>query len=98
MSGVPQLAVTIVRYHHEKWDGSGYLEGLSGNDIPLETRIVTLVDVYDGLGTKRTYKDAFPENKIDEIILEGKGTFFDPELVDLFFKAKSKILEAKKIL
>ncbi len=96
--GVPQLAVNIARYHHEKWDGSGYLEGLSGSDIPLEARIVTLVDIYDALGTKRTYKDAFPEDKINEIILEGKGTFFDPDLVDLFFKAKSKILEAKRML
>ncbi len=96
--GIPRLAVNIARYHHEKWDGSGYLEGLSGSDIPLEARIVTLADIYDALGAKRTYKDAFPEDKIDEIILEGKGTFFDPELVDLFFKNKSKMLEVKRML
>ncbi len=93
--GIPPLAVNIARYHHEKWDGSGYLEGLSGTDIPLEARIVTLADVYDALGTKRVYKDAFPEDMIDAIIREGRGKHFDPELVDIFFTVKEKLIRIK---
>ncbi len=93
--GIPQLAVNIARYHHEKWDGSGYLEGLSGTDIPLEARIVTLADVYDALGTKRVYKEAFFEARIDDIIRDGSGKHFDPDLVEVFFRVKPAILAVK---
>ncbi|MCK5672932.1 MAG: HD domain-containing protein, partial [Spirochaetales bacterium] len=93
--GVPLMAANIAKYHHEKWDGSGYIEGLSGTNIPLEARIVALADVYDALGTKRVYKDAFSENKIDAIISKEIGKHFDPELVEIYFKNKDKFLEIK---
>ncbi len=96
--GISPIAVNIARYHHEKWDGSGYLDGLSGTDIPLEARIVTLADVYDALGTKRVYKEIFSEDKIDKIILEGRGQHFDPDLVDVFFKVKPELIRVKQEL
>ncbi len=94
--GIPPLAANIARYHHEKWDGTGYLEGLSGSAIPMEARIVTLADVYDALGTRRVYKDAFAEEEIDSTILAGKGSHFDPELVDIFFTVKQDLLQIKE--
>ncbi len=96
--GIPKMAANIARYHHEKWDGTGYAASLKGNNIPLEARIVALADVYDALGTKRVYKEAFSEDKINRIIEEGKGKHFDPDLVDIFFKEKDKILRIKKKL
>ncbi|MCL2226394.1 MAG: response regulator [Oscillospiraceae bacterium] len=74
------LAVT----HHEKWDGNGYPHGLKGEDIPLLGRIMAIADVYDALVTDRPYKKAFPHSKAVMIIEDGKGTHFDPTLVNLF--------------
>jgi putative two-component system response regulator len=79
-----QMGLDITRYHHEKWDGSGYLFGLKGEAIPLSARMMALADVYDALRSKRVYKPAFPHEKAMEIILEGRGKHFDPALVDLF--------------
>ena len=93
--GIPEMAANIAKYHHEKWDGSGYTEGIKGTDIPLEARIVALADVYDALGTKRVYKEAFSEERIDKIIMEERGKHFDPELVDLYFTHKDSIIEIK---
>ena len=95
---IDDMARNIVRYHHEKWDGSGYLKGLKGENIPLEARIVSLADVYDALVTKRVYKNAFSEEEADRIIREGSGTHFDPKLVEVFFKNKDKIIAIKKKL
>lgn len=95
---IPKIAVNIVKYHHEKWDGTGYLEGLSGTDIPLEARIVTLSDVYDALGTKRVYKEAFDEDVIDKMIQDSSGKHFDPDLTKVFFKKKEDILKIKAAL
>lgn len=81
-----RIAVNIARYHHERYDGRGYPDGLSGEAIPLEARIMALADVYDALVSERAYKKAFPKEKAVEIILEGSGTQFDPELVPLFIK------------
>lgn len=92
------MAKNITLYHHEKWDGSGYVRGLSGEDIPLEARIVALADVYDVLGTKRPYKDPFPEDHIDSIIYEGEGRHFDPALIAVYKKNKSDLVEIKKRL
>ncbi|MCK5154486.1 MAG: HD domain-containing protein, partial [Spirochaetales bacterium] len=94
--GIPVMAANIAKYHHEKWDGTGYIEGLKGFDIPLEARIVALADVYDALGTKRVYKDVFPEEKIDSIITSEKGKHFDPELVELYLKNKDQFLKIKE--
>jgi putative two-component system response regulator len=80
----------IASSHHEKWDGSGYPLGLKGSDIPLSGRLMAICDVYDALISKRVYKDPFPHDKAVEIILEGRGQHFDPDLVDAFLLLKSK--------
>ena len=72
--------------HHEKWDGSGYPKGLKGENIPLLGRIMAVADVYDALVTDRPYKKALPHNKAAEILIEGRGSHFDPDLIDLFKK------------
>ena len=89
------MAANIARYHHEKWDGSGYVAGIAGSSIPLEARIVSLADVYDALGQKRVYKDAFPEEQIDTIIRENSGKQFDPDLVDIYNRDKADFLKIK---
>jgi putative two-component system response regulator len=73
-------------YHHEKWNGTGYPRGLSGEDIPLEGRIMAIADVYDALVSERPYKKAFTHEKAVEIILSDSGTHFDPELTRAFRK------------
>jgi len=70
--------------HHEKWNGSGYPKGLKGQDIPILGRMMAIADVYDALVEPRPYKDAYAHEKARRIILEGKGSHFDPALVDLF--------------
>ena len=81
-----RLGMDIANGHHEKWDGSGYAGGLSGEDIPLSARIMALSDVYDALRSKRVYKDGFPHQKAVDIIAEGRGSHFDPLLVDIFLQ------------
>lgn len=88
------LARDMAYCHHERWDGSGYPNGLCGADIPLYARMLTLVDVYDALTSERAYKEAYPHQKAMNIILDGKGSFFDPDLVDLFIKAEEQLEEA----
>ncbi len=80
------IAQEIAGSHHEKWDGSGYPQGLSGEDIPLSARIMAIADVYDALISKRVYKASIPHDKAVEIIVEGRGTHFDPILVDKFLE------------
>lgn len=79
-----QMGLDITRYHHEKWDGSGYMAELRGEQIPLSARIMALSDVYDALRSKRVYKTAFSHETSLAIIKEGRGKHFDPTLVDLF--------------
>jgi putative two-component system response regulator len=74
----------IAGSHHEKWDGSGYPAGLSGQDIPLEGRLMAIADVYDALISVRPYKKAFSTDDARRIIEEGRGTQFDPALVGIF--------------
>ena len=78
------MARDIAAWHHERWNGSGYPDGLAGEDIPLAARIVSVADVYDALTTKRIYKDAFPHEEAIRLISEGSGTQFDPRIVDAF--------------
>jgi len=78
------LGKEIAYNHHEKWDGSGYPRGLSGEGIPLSARIIALADVYDALTTKRFYKEAFSHKRSRQMIVDLKGTHFDPEMVDVF--------------
>ena len=83
-------ALVIAGTHHEKWDGSGYPLGLRGRSIPLEGRIMAIVDVYDALISERPYKKAFTHEEACQIIIEGSGTHFDPVLVDVFINAKDE--------
>lgn len=79
-----KIAENIVLYHHEKWVGNGYPEGLKGREIPLEARIVSICDVYDALRQKRTYKLSFSHEEAKQIINREKGKEFDPMLVEIF--------------
>ena len=78
------VAENLIHFHHEKWDGSGYPEGLRGEQIPLEARILALADVYDALRQKRVYKPSFSHEEACEVIFKGAGRHFDPQLVALF--------------
>jgi len=86
-----RLAEAIAISHHEKWDGSGYPQGLKGSDIPLAGRIVALADVFDALTSERPYKDPFPLEKSFAIIKEGQGSHFDTEVVNAFFAIEDEI-------
>lgn len=87
-----QAGEVIARTHHEKWDGSGYPSGLSGDRIPLWGRICAVADVFDALTTKRPYKDAFSNQKAFALLEEGMGKHFDPVLVDVFLEQQERIL------
>ena len=91
-----QIAREIAYSHHEKWDGSGYPNGLIGQRIPLSGRIVALADVYDALRSRRPYKQPMPHEKAMAIILEGKGKHFDPEVVDAFVNSQELFLEVSE--
>ena len=86
-----KLGAEIAGSHHERWDGKGYPDGLSGDDIPLSGRIMAIADVYDALISRRCYKEPFSHKKSMKLILEGKGTMFDPEIVDVFICVESEI-------
>ena len=77
-------AIDIAYCHHERWDGSGYPQGLAGNDIPLSAQLMAVADVYDALITKRTYKEAYSHEKSVALITNEKGAHFDPDIVDAF--------------
>jgi putative two-component system response regulator len=83
-SPVMQLAAVIARYHHERWDGKGYPDELSGNAIPQSARIVAVADVFDALVHDRPYRSAWAEEAAIDLIFAGSGTHFDPEVVDAF--------------
>ncbi len=80
-------ARNMAAYHHERWDGKGYPEGLKGEDIPLSARVMAVADVFDALCSNRVYKPAFPLDEALKIIEEGKGTQFDPRCVEVFLDA-----------
>ena len=83
-----RIAINVAHYHHERWDGNGYPDKLSGHDIPLEARIMAIADVYDALVSKRVYKAKMPFEKADAIIMEGMGTQFDPSLEKYYVAAR----------
>lgn len=80
------LAKEIAYGHQEKWDGSGYPEGIGGDDIPIPARLMAVADVYDALISRRVYKEGMPHEKAVKIITEGKGSHFDPDIVDAFLE------------
>jgi putative two-component system response regulator len=79
-----RIAMYIARHHHENWDGSGYPDGLSGLDIPICARIVSIVNEYDFLRSKKSYKNVLSQEECMEIINNESGKKFDPDIVDIF--------------
>ncbi|MFI5401031.1 MAG: HD-GYP domain-containing protein [SAR324 cluster bacterium] len=90
-----ETAATIAWTHHEKYDGSGYPRGLQGRAIPLEGRIVAIADVFDALTSKRVYKPAFSLEQATQMMADGRGSHFDPELLDLFWESLNELLDVK---
>ncbi len=88
-----QLSAEVAGSHHERWDGKGYPNGLSGDRIPLSGRIMAIADVYDALISKRCYKPPFSHEKAMGIIMEERGNMFDPAVVDAFLAVEKKIME-----
>lgn len=78
------MAKEIALSHQEKWDGSGYPQGLAGEAIPISARLMALADVYDAVISRRVYKDAMPHERAVEIIAAGRGCHFDPDVADAF--------------
>lgn len=93
---VLKLAAEIALAHHEKWDGSGYPKGLKGEEIPLAARIIAIADVFDALTTERPYKKAWTVKDAVELIDEGAGTHFDPDIVPVFHEVMPEILDIKE--
>lgn len=89
-NGFIRIGIEIARHHHEKWNGGGYPDGLSGEAIPLSARIMAVGDVYDALRSKRCYKDAFPHEKARGILVEERGKHFDPALIDVFLSVEER--------
>lgn len=87
------MAYQVAMYHHEKWNGKGYPMGLSGEEIPLCARIMAVADVFDAVSSKRCYRDAMPLEECFQIITNGRGTDFDPEIVDAFMLKREQIEE-----
>jgi putative two-component system response regulator len=90
-----QMARDIALTHHERFDGAGYPHGLRGETIPLCGRIVAVADVYDALTTRRVYKPAYSHEVARSIIVEGRGTHFDPDMVDAFLAIEEQVLDIK---
>ena len=90
-SGYLYEARNLAYCHHEKWNGSGYPQGLKGEEIPLSARIMAVADVFDALVSKRSYKEPFSFEEAINIIKESSGSHFDPKIVEAFLKAEPKI-------
>ncbi|MBQ9701157.1 MAG: HD domain-containing protein, partial [Lachnospiraceae bacterium] len=91
-----QIATDVAKYHHEKWDGSGYPEGLKGKDIPLSARIMAVADVFDALISKRVYKEAMSIDEAFCILKQDAGSHFDPEIIDVFVDLRPQLEEHLK--
>ncbi len=87
-----EIVYEVARFHHEKWNGCGYPDGLKETEIPLHARVMAIADVFDAVSAKRCYRDAMPIETCFKIIEEGSGRDFDPELVEIFMNAKDKVL------
>lgn len=97
------MAVDFLKYakeiaygHHEKWDGSGYPQGLVGDAIPVSARIMAVADVYDALISRRVYKEGMPHGKAVDIMREGRGTHFDPDVFDAFLGVLDRFQEISR--
>jgi putative two-component system response regulator len=92
-----EYAKILAHRHHERWDGTGYPDGLKGEEIPLQARMMTIADVYDALISKRPYKKAVSHEEAIKIIIAGRGTQFDPDLTDMFVSLSTKIGEISEV-
>jgi len=97
-SPILAMAAVISISHHERWDGGGYPRGVAGEAIPLEGRITAVADVFDALSSKRPYKPAFPLEECFRILEEGRGTHFDPRVLDAFFACEQEIVNTHFLL
>lgn len=93
-----RVMLQVCRYHHERWDGSGYPQGLSGEDIPLPARLMALVDVYDALTHDRPYRPALSQAEAMQIIKDGKGSHFDPALTEQFLQIEDLLVNEPDIM
>jgi putative two-component system response regulator len=93
-----QQAAEIALSHHERWDGTGYPEKRAGTDIPIAARVAAIADVFDAISTDRVYRKAMPFPKAMEVMRGGRGTHFDPALLDVFFENIDKVLKIKEEL
>lgn len=93
-----RYAYEIAMFHHERWDGKGYPEGLAKKEIPIAAHIMSLSDVYDALTSKRCYKEAFSHSKAKELILKEKGRAFDPKLIGVFLRQEKAFVAVQKKL
>jgi putative two-component system response regulator len=95
-AGFLRIAMNIALTHHERWDGTGYPQGLAGEDIPLCGRVVALADVYDALTSKRVYKNAFGHEIAKSMIIQDSGTHFDPNIVSAFLATENAFMEIRE--
>lgn len=100
LSGIDFLhtCIDIPYCHHERWDGSGYPRGLKGKEIPRAARLFAIIDVWDALSSQRTYKAAWPEEKVLRYLEQHAGSHFDPEFVDLFLQNYQQLKESAHIV
>ena len=96
-SPILQVGARIALTHHERWDGSGYPQGLIGEEIPVAGRICAVADVFDALTTRRSYKEEVPVEQALQLIQESSGQFFDPEVVKSFSEQFDEILEIRRM-
>ncbi|HKK48126.1 MAG TPA: HD domain-containing phosphohydrolase, partial [Alkalispirochaeta sp.] len=97
-SEILRVAREVTQSHHERYDGQGYPDGLSGDNIPLSARIVALADVFDALSSARVYKEAFSRDRCREIIAEERGAHFDPVVTQAFLDHEDKFWSIHKLL
>ena len=93
---IDSMAKHVALYHHERWNGTGYLHRLTAEDIPLEARIVAIADVYDALVSERVYKKAFTDEEAYKIIREESGKHFEPKIAEIFLESTDTIQKIKK--
>lgn len=91
-----KLGAKLAHFHHENWDGSGYPKGLKGENIPLEARIMAIADVFDALGSVRSYKKAWSNDEIETFMRSQKGIKFDPKLIDIFLEHYEEFVEIRE--
>jgi len=95
-NSILKTCYNVVKYHHERWDGKGYPEGLKGKEIPIEARIVAVADVFDALTTRRIYRSEYPAHEAIEIMINEEDGHFDPDIFGLFLKYKNLFIDIAK--